>query len=169
MSFASLLIQACTVERWTDGGQDAYGQPVKTWADHIVDEPCRISYPKGRQVQRGTEVVPVEAVLFVDDIDAAVAKNAKGVFDYSACWAIVSAAIELSQDIHNLKCVVSVRSDIWHLMTRVQGHGAERKDKLGQIHELKFSEEELREIFKKNGVSEKNIDNYLFGGDVSNG
>ena len=69
MSFASLLIQACTVERWTDGGQDAYGQPVKTWADHIVDEPCRISYPKGRQVQRGTEVVPVEAVLFVDDID----------------------------------------------------------------------------------------------------
>lgn len=87
--------------------------------------------------------------LFIDDIDEAVAKNSKGVFDYGACWAIVSAAIELSEDISSLKCVVSVRSDIWHLMTRVHGHGTERRDKLGQIHELKFSEEELRNIFNK--------------------
>lgn len=87
--------------------------------------------------------------LFVDDIDEAVAKNSKGVFDYGACWAIVSAAIELSEDISSLKCVVSVRSDIWHLMTRTHGHGTERRDKLGQIHELKFSEDELRSIFNK--------------------
>ena len=87
--------------------------------------------------------------LFVDDIDEAVAKNSKGVFDYGACWAIVSAAIELSEDISSLKCVVSVRSDIWHLMTRTHGHGTERRDKLGQIHELKFSENELRSIFNK--------------------
>jgi predicted nucleic acid-binding protein len=87
--------------------------------------------------------------LFIDDIDEAVAKNSKGAFDYGACWAIVSAAIELSEDISSLKCVVSVRSDIWHLMTRTHGHGTERRDKLGQIHELKFSEEELRSIFNK--------------------
>jgi sulfur relay (sulfurtransferase) DsrC/TusE family protein len=87
--------------------------------------------------------------LFIDDIDEAGAKNARGVFDYSACWAIVSAAIELSEDISSLKCVVSVRSDIWHLMTRTHGHGSERKDKLGQLHELKFSEEELRSIFNR--------------------
>jgi hypothetical protein len=87
--------------------------------------------------------------LFVDDIDEAVAKNSKGVFDYSACWAIVSAVIELSEDISSLKCVVSVRSDIWHLMTRTHGHGTERRDKLGKIHELKFSEDELRSIFNK--------------------
>lgn len=87
--------------------------------------------------------------LFVDDIDEAVAKNSKGVFDYGACWAIVSAAIELSEDIPSLRCVVSVRSDIWHLMTRTHGHGTERRDKLGQIHELKFSEDELRSIFNK--------------------
>lgn len=87
--------------------------------------------------------------LFIDDIDEAGAKNAKGVFDYGACWAIVAAAIELSEDIEALKCVVSVRSDIWHLMTKTHRHGTERKDKLGQIHELKFSEDELRQIFNR--------------------
>lgn len=87
--------------------------------------------------------------LFIDDIDEAGSKNAKGVFDYGACWAIVSAAIELSEDIDDLKCVVSVRSDIWRLMTETHKHGSERKDKLGQIQELKFSEDELRAIFNK--------------------
>lgn len=87
--------------------------------------------------------------LFIDDLDEAGAKNSKGVFDYGACWAIVAAALELSEDIEALKCVVSIRSDIWHLMTNVHKHGTERKDKLGQIHELKFTENELREIFNR--------------------
>ena len=87
--------------------------------------------------------------LFIDDIDEAGAKNTKGTFDYGACWAIIAAALELSEDIEALKCVVSVRSDIWHLMTKTHKHGTERKDKLGQIHELKFSEEELRQIFNR--------------------
>lgn len=87
--------------------------------------------------------------LFIDDIDEAGSKNAKGAFDYGACWAIVAAALELSEDVDALKCVVSVRSDIWHLMTKTHRHGTERKDKLGQIHELKFSEEELRRIFNR--------------------
>ncbi|CAN5453874.1 hypothetical protein BH10PSE16_BH10PSE16_24500 [soil metagenome] len=87
--------------------------------------------------------------LFIDDIDEAVAKTSQGIFDYGACWAIISAALELSEDVVSIKCVISVRSDIWHLMTRTHKHGSERKDKLGQIHELKFSEEELRSIFNK--------------------
>lgn len=87
--------------------------------------------------------------LFIDDIDEAGAKDDKGVFDYSACWAIVSAAVELSEKVADLNCVVSVRSDIWHLMTKTHKHGSERKDKLGQIQELKFSEDELRAIFNK--------------------
>jgi hypothetical protein len=87
--------------------------------------------------------------LFIDDIDEAGAKNSKGAFDYGACWAIVAAALELSEDIDALKCVVSVRSDIWHLMTKTHKHGTERKDKLGQVHELKFSEDELRKIFNR--------------------
>ena len=87
--------------------------------------------------------------LFVDDIDAAIAESSGGGFDYAACWAIVSAAIELSEDIDPLKCVISVRSDIWHLMTRVHGHGTERRDKLGNIQELSFSEEDLQLIFER--------------------
>ncbi len=87
--------------------------------------------------------------LFLDDIDAAVAGSSLSTFDYAACWAIISAAIELCEDINGLKCVVSVRSDIWHLMTNVHKHGIERKDKLGNIQELKFSELELENIFKK--------------------
>ncbi|MEL0578425.1 hypothetical protein AACK17_07725 [Pectobacterium punjabense] len=87
--------------------------------------------------------------LFVDDIDEAGAKNSKGLFDYGACWAIIAAIIELSEDISALKCVISVRTDIWHLMTKTHKHGTERKDKIGQINELKFSEEELRKIFNR--------------------
>lgn len=87
--------------------------------------------------------------LFIDDIDEAVAKTSKGSFDYSACWSIISAAIDLSEDIESIKCIISVRSDIWHLMTRTHKLGAERKDKLGQIHELKYSEQEVRNIFNK--------------------
>lgn len=87
--------------------------------------------------------------LFLDDIDAAVAGSSLSTFDYAACWAIVSAAIELCEDISGLKCVISVRSDIWHLMTSVHKHGVERRDKLGNIQELKFTELELENIFKR--------------------
>jgi len=69
MGYTDLLINTCTIKRWTDGGTDDYGNPVKTWADHLVDQPCRLSYPRGRQVQRDTEVVPVEAVLFLEDVN----------------------------------------------------------------------------------------------------
>ncbi len=46
---------------------DSYGNPNKVWANLPVLS-GRISYPKGRQVQRGTEVVPVEAVLFLNNV-----------------------------------------------------------------------------------------------------
>lgn len=87
--------------------------------------------------------------LFIDDLDGAISKNAKGVFDYGALWAIISAAIELSEDISNIRCIISIRSDIWHLMTKTHQHGSERKDKLGHIHELKFSEDDLQKIFNR--------------------
>jgi hypothetical protein len=88
--------------------------------------------------------------LLLDDIDeASTQQEGKKGFDYSACWAIISAARELSLDINKLKCIISVRSDIWHLMTTVQNHGSGELDKLGHIYELKFSEQELQEIFNK--------------------
>ena len=72
MTFATLLISTATVQRYTTGAADAYGVPARTWADHLTLEPCRISYPKGRQIQRGTEITPVDAVLFMNDIDVTV-------------------------------------------------------------------------------------------------
>jgi len=67
MSFDSLLINNGIVERYTSTS-DAYGNPIKTWGVHLT-VPCRLSYPKGRQVQVNTEVVPVEAVAFLWDDD----------------------------------------------------------------------------------------------------
>ncbi len=69
MAFTDLLINICTIQRYPSDGGDDYGQPVKPWADHLVDQKCRLSYPKGRQVQRNIEVIPVEAVLFMENVD----------------------------------------------------------------------------------------------------
>jgi len=69
MSFDSLLIQTCTIQRYTEGAADSYGMPAQTWADFLTDEPCRLSYPKGRQRQDATEVTPVDAVLFLNEYE----------------------------------------------------------------------------------------------------
>ena len=72
MSYTSLLINTATVRRYTTGAADAYGHLVETWGDHLTDQACRLSSPKGRQIQQGTEITPVDAVLFMQDIDVTV-------------------------------------------------------------------------------------------------
>lgn len=42
MSYTSLLIDTCTIQRYAEGARDAYGKPEPAWADHLVDEPCRL-------------------------------------------------------------------------------------------------------------------------------
>lgn len=69
MSYTDLLTSTCTIQRYTVGSYDAYNNPVKTWADHLTDEPCRLSYPKGKQLQTRTEVVPITEMLFLDVVD----------------------------------------------------------------------------------------------------
>ena len=64
MSFTSLLINTCTVRRFTAGAIDAYGNPTKTWADHLVDEPCRWSTPKNIEIKVGAEVVLADLQMF---------------------------------------------------------------------------------------------------------
>lgn len=63
-----LLINDCVFQWYTDRGLDNYGNPVKEWETYL-EVPGRISYPKGRQLERDTEIVPVEAVLFVEDVE----------------------------------------------------------------------------------------------------
>ncbi len=69
MSFTSLLIETCTVQRYTEGAADNYGVPAKTWADHLTDQACRINATTGREVLVGAKVVVADYKMFIADID----------------------------------------------------------------------------------------------------
>ncbi len=118
MSFNDLLINTCTIKRFTEGAQDAYGIPAKTWADIVVDEPCRWSYPTNREVKVGAEVVIADLQLFLDS-DAEITEqdrvlmNNDGSFPYffpiifSVTYEVISVANK--QDgtgHHHLECLL---------------------------------------------------------------
>ncbi len=69
MTYDSLLIDTCTVERYTEGAQDESGQPVLTWSDHLTSEPCRLEAAKGRELKIGAEIVVADYKLFLESID----------------------------------------------------------------------------------------------------
>ena len=69
MTFTALLIDTCTVRRFTVGAADDYGIPAKTWADHLTDEPCRLQAGVGVEIKVGAEVVIADYKLFLDDVD----------------------------------------------------------------------------------------------------
>ena len=69
MSYTSLLIDSCTVSRYTEGTRDSYGKPARTWADHLTAQACRLTTPTGREVQVGVEVVIADYLLFMQDVD----------------------------------------------------------------------------------------------------
>ena len=69
MSYISLLIHTCTIQRYTEGAPDDYGNPTLTWANHLVDEPCRLTSSSGREIKVGAELVVADYKLFVGDID----------------------------------------------------------------------------------------------------
>jgi len=69
VSYTSLLIDTCTVQRNTPGAANNYGTPAESWADHLADEPCRIQDAGGKEVQIGAEVVIADYKLFLGDVD----------------------------------------------------------------------------------------------------
>ena len=76
MSYTSLLIDTCDVERFTTGANDDYGQPTKTWAVHLDDIACRFQSGTGRGIGRagmevlvGAKVVVADYLLFLGDVD----------------------------------------------------------------------------------------------------
>ena len=69
MSYDTLLINLCTVQRFTAGATDGYGTPAKTWANHLVNQACRWSTPSNNEVKQGAVVVLADLQLFVKDID----------------------------------------------------------------------------------------------------
>jgi hypothetical protein len=86
--------------------------------------------------------------LLLDDLElAAVTKD--GRIDYTTCWALICAAIDIANDFQGVRCIVSARSDIWHIMKASKHLGAERRDKIQGSSTLSFSEDEIRNIFSK--------------------
>ena len=69
MTFTTLLINTCTVERFTSSGETNFGNPTKVWADHLTAQACRLSSAKGREAQGSTESTQVDEVLFMQDVD----------------------------------------------------------------------------------------------------
>jgi hypothetical protein len=69
VSYTDLLINTATIRRFTVGAQDAYGNPVKTWANHLVNQPCRYSEPKNNEIKVGAEVLIYDLDLFMNDVD----------------------------------------------------------------------------------------------------
>lgn len=69
MSFDSLLVNVCTVERYTEGVADNYGNPTLTWASHLSSEPCRLMATTGKEVKIGAEIVIANYTLFLGDVD----------------------------------------------------------------------------------------------------
>jgi len=67
--YDDLLISTCIVRRYTEGAQDAYGTPVKTWANYLISEPCRLMITGGREIKVGAEIVLSNHRLYLQDID----------------------------------------------------------------------------------------------------
>ena len=65
MTFAMLLINTCTIERFTADDTDDYGNPTGTWAG--TDEPCRLQAGVGRELKIGAEVVIADYKLFLNE------------------------------------------------------------------------------------------------------
>jgi len=68
MSYASLLINVCVIERFAAGVADAFGNPAKNWAAHLTVD-GRLSSATGRERQDATEVTQVDEMLFLEDVD----------------------------------------------------------------------------------------------------
>ena len=69
MSYSTLLIDTCTTQRYTDGAENAYGAPVKTWADNLTDTACRLQATTGTELTIGAEVVVADYKLFLGDVN----------------------------------------------------------------------------------------------------
>ncbi len=66
MSFTSLLIHTCDIGLLSQGSQDNYGTPAKTWPTTTYpNQACRLVSTGGREVKVGAEVVISDWKLFV--------------------------------------------------------------------------------------------------------
>ena len=70
MSYTSLLVDTCTIQRFSEGAADAYGNPALTWdLTYLEDEACRLTASSGREIKVGAEIVVADYKLFLGDVD----------------------------------------------------------------------------------------------------
>jgi len=71
VSYTTLLINTCTVQRFTESlPPDAYGNPVLTWdLTYLENVPCRLTTSSGREIKVGAELVIADYKLFLNDVD----------------------------------------------------------------------------------------------------
>ncbi len=70
MSYTTLLIDTCTVQRYAGAGADDYGNPVLTWdLTYLENQACRLVAAPGTELKVGAEIVIADYKLFVQSID----------------------------------------------------------------------------------------------------
>ncbi|MDP2363705.1 MAG: hypothetical protein Q8M94_08040 [Ignavibacteria bacterium] len=87
MSYTDLLINTCTTQRFTEGAVDSYGNPIKTFTNHLVGIKCRWSTPKNTEIKIGAEIVIADLQLFLLDVD--ITEKDRVVLD-SKTWEVIS-------------------------------------------------------------------------------
>ncbi|KKM07648.1 hypothetical protein LCGC14_1731830 [marine sediment metagenome] len=60
--FLEILNETCTIQVWTDGGEDDYNQPINAgWVPESTDVACRFETKAGVEIIEGKKVV-IESV-----------------------------------------------------------------------------------------------------------
>lgn len=90
----------------------------------------------------------IKYILLIDNVDQAVEEN-QGRFDYSSAWSIFHACYNLCNKVPNMVCIISVRTDIWHLLTRIKNFGTDILDKIEKPVEISVDDNLMKSIFDK--------------------
>lgn len=88
-------------------------------------------------------------LIMLDNMDGAIEEKSNGRFSYDNCWAIIEAAIKMSNNITNTAVVISIRTDIYHMMINVLKKGSGYSDKINNSVKIKVNEDRIRSIFLK--------------------
>ena len=113
MSYTSLMIDTCTVRRFTEGAADAYGVLDKTWADvgALTDIACRLMagigrgfMGAGREIRMGAEVVEADYTLYLGDV--AVTEQDRVVIDTIEYQIVMVADRQNGTSSHHKECLL---------------------------------------------------------------
>lgn len=69
MSFESLLVHTCDIERPSVVSRDDSGKPIKSWAKLYTSLPCRVALASGQKKWQGVMAELVDYEVIVPNID----------------------------------------------------------------------------------------------------